>query len=290
LSSSADIVHYMGMTGQHFDQLSDTDKTFINAFSASVVENMTNKLFFRGLYEVLEVALDKDKNTLDLLLDLPASLTPSFARDLAKINEQFQREAVGWRARSKERILGLHPGQYRRNLLGEKVDRVWGMDGFWGIISPVTWSDAKSDPLMKEIAGLRGKVGQTQVYKRKGIDTRKYYHKKTGQSLYDAWMDKMVKHRDFDGLTLRQQLKNFMNTTEYIEAPDIKIEQDDTPKAELIANLVSKFRGDVWKSIEEDNNFRSNYLNSDDELWTTRLSNETLKSVKLKALTDLVGF
>ena len=290
LSSSADIVHYMGMTGQHFDQLSDTDKTFINAFSASVVENMTNKLFIRGLYEVLEVALDKDKNTLDLLLDLPATLTPSFSRDLAKINEQFQREAVGWRARSKERILGLHPGQYRRNLLGEKVDRVWGMDGFWGIISPVTWSDAKSDPLMKEIAGLRGKVGQTQVYKRKGIDTRKYYHKKTGQSLYDAWMDKMVKHRDFDGLTLRQQLKNFMNTTEYIEAPDIKIEQDATPKAELIANLVSKFRGEVWQSIEEDNNFRSNYLNSEDELWTTRLSNETLKSVKLKALTDLVGF
>lgn len=290
LSSSADIVHYMGMTGQHFDQLSDTDKTFINAFSASVVENMTNKLFIRGLYEVLEVALDKKKNTLDLLLDLPATLTPSFARDLAKINEQFQREAVGWRARSKERILGLHPGQYRRNLLGEKVNRVWGMDGFWGIISPVTWSDAKSDPLMKEIAGLRGKVGQTQVYKRKGIDTRKYYHKKTGQSLYDAWMDKMVKHRDFDGLTLRQQLKNFMSTTEYIEAPEIKIEQDDTPKAELIANLVSKFRGAVWQSIEEDNNFRSNYLNSDDELWTTRLSNETLKSVKLKALTDLVGF
>ena len=47
---------------------------------------------------------------------------------------------------------------------------------------------------------------------------------------------------------------------------------------------------DQWKSIEEDNNFRSNYLNSEDELWTTRLSNETLKSVKLKALTDLVGF
>ena len=103
-------------------------------------------------------------------------------------------------------------------------------------------------------------------------------------------MDKMVKHRDFDGLTLRQQLKNFMNTTEYIEAPDIKIEQDDTPKAELIANLDNKFRGKVWQSIEEDNNFRSNYLNSEDELWTTRLSNETLKSVKLKALTDLVGF
>jgi len=291
LSSMADIVHYMGMTGQHFDQLSDSDKTFISAFKASVVENMTNKLFIRGLYETLEVALDKNKSFLDLLrVDLPASLTPSFARDLAKINEQFQREAVGWRARSKERILGLHPGQYRRNLLGEKVDRVWGMDGFWGIISPVTWSDAKSDPLMKEIAGLRGKVGQTQVYKRKGIDTRKYYHKKTGQSLYDAWMDKMVKHRDFDGLTLRQQLKNFMSTTEYIEAPDIKIEQDDTPKGELVANLVSKFRGEVWKSIEEDNNFRSNYLNSEDELWTTRLSNETLKSVKLKALTDLVGF
>ena len=291
LSSMADIVHYMGMTGQHFDQLSDTDKTFISAFKASVVENMTNKLFIRGLYETLEVALDKNKSFLDLVrVDLPASLTPSFARDLTKINEQFQREAVGWRARAKERILGIHPGQYRRNLLGEKVDRVWGMDGFWGIISPVTWSDAKSDPLMKELAGLRGKIGQTKVYKRKGIDTRKYYHKRTGQSLYDAWMDKMAKHRGFDGLTLRQKLKTFMKTVEYMDAPDIKIEEDDTPKADLISNLVSKFRTDVWESIEKDEDFRSNYFNVDEESWTTRLSNETLKTVKLKALTELVGF
>jgi hypothetical protein len=291
LSSMADIVHYVGMTGQHFDQLSDADKTFISAFKASVVENMTNKLFIRGLYETLEVALDKNKSFLDLVrVDLPASLTPSFARDLAKINEQFQREAVEWRARSKERILGIHPGQYRRNLLGEKVDRVWGMDGFWGIISPVTWSNAKSDPLMKELAGLRGKLGQTNIYKRKGIDTRKYYHKRTGQSLYDAWMDKVVNHRGFDGLNLRQKLRNFMKTTEYINAPDIKIEEGDTPKAKLISNLVSNFRTDVWESIEKDNDFRSNYFNVDEESWTTRLSNQTLKTVKLKALTELVGF
>jgi hypothetical protein len=290
MSSMADIVHYMGMTGQHFDELSDTDKSYINALQSSIVENMTNKFFIRGLYETLELALNPKKKAMDLPVNFLGSLTPTIVRDVATMNEQFQREAVEWQAQAKERTLGLHPGQYRRNLLGEKVNRVWGMDGFWGIISPVTWTDKPKDKLMEEIAGLRGKLGQTHVYRKKGVDTRKFYHKKTGQSLYDAWMDKMEKARDFDGLTLRNRLNLLIKSQEYLTAPQIQIDPEDIPKSKLIVNEVSKFRNDVWSEIENDPKFRENFLSNDGDSWTDQITNEGLRNKVLEPLTELVGF
>lgn len=290
MSSMADIVHYMGMTGVTFDELSDTDKTFVDALSASIVENMTNKYFITGLYEVLEVALDPQKTAMDIPRGWAMSLSPTMTRDLVAINEQFQREAVEWQARAKERMLGIHPGQYRRNLLGEKVERVWSMDGWWGIISPITWSDKKNDPIMNEIAGLRGKLGQTQTYRKSGMDTRKFYHKRTGQSLYDAWLDKMSNTVDFDGLTLRQNLNILINSPEYMNAPQVKVNVDDATKADLISNKVTSFKNDVWEQIEQDEDFRNNYLDTDGDSWTNQITNEGLQNKQLKVLTDFVGF
>jgi len=290
MSSMADIVHYMGMTGLTFDELSDTDKTFVDALSASIVENMTNKYFITGLYEVLDVALDPKKTAMDIPRGWAMSLSPTMTRDLVAINEQFQREAVEWQARAKERMLGIHPGQYRRNLLGEKVERVWSMDGWWGIISPITWSDKKNDPIMTEIAGLRGKLGQTQTYRKSGMDTRKFYHKRTGQSLYDAWMDKMSNTVDFDGLTLRQNLNILINSPEYMNAPQVKVNTDDVTKADLINNKVTSFKNDVWEQIEQDEDFRNNYLDTDGDSWTNQITNEGLQNKQLKVLTDFVGF
>lgn len=290
MSSMADFVHYMGMTGQHFDELSDTDKNYVNALKSSIVENMTNKFFIKGLYETLELALNPKKKSMDLPVNFLASVTPTIVRDVASMNEQFQREAVEWQAQAKERTLGLHPGQYRRNLLGEKVDRVWGMEGFWGIISPVTWTDKPKDKLMEEIAGLRGKLGQTHVYRKKGVDTRKFYHKKTGQSLYDAWMDKMEKARDFDGLTLRNRLNLLIKSQEYLTAPQVQVDPEDIPKSKLIVNEVSKFRNDVWSEIENDPNFRENFLSNDGDSWTDQITNEGLRNKVLEPLTELVGF
>jgi len=290
MSSMADIVHYMGMTGQHFDELSDTDKNYINALKSSIVENMTNKFFIKGLYESLELALNPKKKSMDLPVNFLASVSPTIVRDIASMNEQFQREAVEWQAQAKERTLGLHPGQYRRNLLGEKVNRVWGMEGFWGIISPVTWTDKPKDKLMEEIAGLRGKLGQTYVYRKKGVDTRKFYHKKTGQSLYDAWMDKMEKARDFDGLTLRNRLNILIKSQEYLTAPQVQIDPEDIPKSKLIVNEVSKFRDDVWLEIENDPNFRENFLSNEGDSWTDQITNEGLRNKVLERLTEKVGF
>jgi hypothetical protein len=290
MSSMADFVHYMGITGQHFDELSDADKNYVNALKSSIVENMTNKFFIKGLYESLELALNPKKKSMDLPVNFLASVTPTIVRDIASMNEQFQREAVEWQAQAKERTLGLHPGQYRRNVLGEKVNRVWGMEGFWGIISPVTWTDKPKDKLMEEIAGLRGKIGQTHVYRKKGIDTRKFYHKKTGQSLYDAWMDKLEKARDFDGLTLRNRLNILIKSQEYLTAPQVQIDPEDIPKSKLIVNEISKFRNDVWSEIENNPNFRENFLSNDGDSWTDQITNEGLRNKVLERLTEKVGF
>jgi hypothetical protein len=184
------------MTDGRFESLTDADQNMFNMLHATLVVNLSNKYFVRGLNDLLSVMSNPNKDVADIPVDFAASLSPTFLRDLGTINEEFQREAIGWQRQFQSRAYGAHPGQYRRNMLGEKVDRVWGMDGWWGVISPVTWSDAKSDPLMKELAGLRGTLGQSRVYSREGIDSRNFYHTKTGQSLYDAWMAHMSKFRD----------------------------------------------------------------------------------------------
>ena len=143
------------------------------------------------------------------------------------------------------------------------------MDGWWGVISPITWSDAKSDPLMKELAGLRGTLGQSRVYSREGIDSRNFYHTKTGQSLYDAWMDHMSKFRDADtGQTLRTSLKRLMRSDEYKDAPMVKIDDDTETKSELVSTKIAEYRTQAWKDMKKRSKFKKAFKNSEDRIWT----------------------
>jgi hypothetical protein len=293
LSVSADLVHYQGMTGGRFESLSRADQDMVNMLHTTLVTNLSDKYFVRGLNDLLSIMSNPNKDVSSLLGDFAASLSPTLLRDLGTFNEEFQREAIGWQRQLQARAYGAHPGQYRRNMLGEKVDRVWGMDGWWGVISPITWSDAKSDPLMKELAGLRGTLGQSRVYSRQGIDSRNFYHTKTGQSLYDAWMAHMSKFRDADtGRTLRTSLKRMMRSDEYKDAPMVKIDDETETKSELVSTKIAEYRTQAWEDMKKRSKFKKAFKNSEDRLWTESVYTDDVNKGVLPLLTDpaLSGF
>jgi len=293
LSVSADLVHYQGMTGGRFESLSRADQDMINMLHTTLVTNLSDKYFVRGLNDLLSVMSNPNKDVSSIPVDFAASLSPTILRDFGTFNEEFQREAIGWQRQLQSRAYGAYPGQYRRNMLGEKVDRVWGMDGWWGVISPITWSDAKSDPLMKELAGLRGTLGQSRVYSREGIDSRNFYHTKTGQSLYDAWMAHMSKFRDADtGRTLRTSLKRLMRSDEYKDAPMVKIDDDTETKSELVSTKIAEYRTQAWKDMKKRSKFKKSFKNSEDRVWTESVYTDDVNKGVLPLLTDpaLSGF
>jgi len=75
-----------------------------------------------------------------------------------------------------------------------------------------------------------------------------------------------------------------------MNAPHVKVNVDDATKADLISNKVTSFKNDVWEQIEQDEDFRNNYLDTDGDSWTNQITNEGLQNKQLKVLTDFVGF
>jgi hypothetical protein len=289
LSVAADFVHFRGLMGENFTQLTEEDQSILTALHGALVENLANKTFVRGLYDILEITSNKNKSAADWLISFPASFTPSILRDLNSMNDQFQRQAIGWQNKLKDRALGINPGQYRRNILGEKVNRVYSMDGLWGVISPITWSDIDDDSVMREIAGLRDSVGFTRSYMKNKINTSQYYNEDTKQTLYDYWMEEVTKTR-VRGLTLRQELARVFDTEAYKEAPLVKTTDDDETQADFIKSTVRLYRDTAWNKVKDN---KLNFVNIDGEDWKDKqLENIGIKAKELKRFTEpgVVGF
>ena len=100
----------------------------------------------------------------------------------------------------------------------------------------------------------------------------------------------MSKAIDYDGMTLRNRLNLLVKSEEYLNAPQIQIDPEDIPKSKLIVNEISKFRSDIWNEIENDPEFRNNFLSNDGDSWTNQITNEGLRNKVLDPLTELVGF
>jgi hypothetical protein len=289
LSVISDLVHFRGMMGENLQQLTEEDQSLYSAVHGALVENLANKTFVRGLYEILEATSNKDKQIADIPLGWAASFTPTILRDLNSMNDQFQRQAVGWRNKLKDRALGIHPGQYRRNILGEKVNRIYSMEGFWGVVSPITWSDAEVDDVMTELAGLRDSIGFTRSYEKDKLNTSEYYNEDEDQTLYDYWMDEVTKTR-ITGLTLREELKRIFNSTEYLDAPLVKTADEDMTQADLVKEAVTAYRNEAWLKIKDKD---IKFINSDGENWKDQqLKNIGVKAEDLKSLTEpgFIGF
>lgn len=276
LSVHADLIHYLQMSGEGLTQ---DDQDWYNVVHSSFVTNFADKYFLRGLKSVFSL-LDKQQANYNLesaAVDFLSSLSPTLIRDLNQVNQEYQTKAHGFKDKLLERSFGKFPGLYARNLLGEKVERQWTMEGLWGMISPVYMAEDKRDPLMTEIANIREDVGGRQSFTRtevQKVDTRDYRNPKTGISLQDEWMDEMSTVK-IGGKTLRQSLEKLIRSRKYKKAPNFEVTGEKDTKASLVSAELTEYRNKAWKNIKKNKRLRS-YQDSEGRGWYDVLTGETL--------------
>ena len=267
VSVHADLIHYKMMSGEG---LTNDDLEWYNVLRSSFVSNFADKYFLRGLKSFFGL-LDKragDFNAESVAVDFLSSLSPTIIRDLNQMNQEYQTKAHGFRDKLMERSFGKFPGLYARNLLGEKVDRQWQMEGAWGVLSPVYFAEDKRDTLLTELANIREDVGGRQSFYRtetQKIDTRDYRDPKTGISLQDKWMDEMSDIK-INGKTLRKSLEKLIKTKKYKDAPNFEVTDAPHTRASLVKEILDKHRNKAWKEIRKNKKLRS-YTNSEGNSW-----------------------
>ncbi len=276
VSVHADLIHYLQMSGEGLTQ---DDQDWYNVVHSSFVTNFADKYFLRGLKSVFSL-LDKQQANYNLesaAVDFLSSLSPTLIRDLNQVNQEYQTKAHGFKDKLLERSFGKFPGLYARNLLGEKVERQWTMEGLWGMISPVYMAEDKRDPLMTELANIREDVGGRKSFTRtevQKVDTRNYRNPKTGISLQDEWMDEMSTVK-IGGKTLRKSLEKLIKSRKYKKAPNFEVTGETDTKASLVSAELTEYRNKAWKNIKKNKRLRS-YQDSEGRGWYDVLTGETL--------------
>lgn len=276
VSVHADLIHYLQMSGEGLTQ---DDQDWYNVVHSSFVTNFADKYFLRGLKSVFSL-LDKQQANYNLesaAVDFLSSLSPTLIRDLNQVNQEYQTKAHGFKDKLLERSFGKFPGLYARNLLGEKVERQWTMEGLWGMISPVYMAEDKRDPLMTELANIREDVGGRKSFTRtevQKVDTRDYRNPKTGISLQDEWMDEMSTVK-IGGKTLRKSLEKLIKSRKYKKAPNFEVTGETDTKASLVSAKLTEYRNKAWKNIKKNKRLR-NYQDSEGRGWYDVLTGETL--------------
>ena len=274
VSVHADLTHYLMMSGEG---LTNDDLQWYNVLRASFVSNFSDKYFLRGLKSFFGL-LDKragDFNAESVAVDFLSSLSPTIIRDLNQMNQEFQTKAHGFRDKLMERSFGKFPGLYARNLLGEKVERQWQMEGAWGVLSPVYFAKDERDDLMTELANIREDVGGRQSFYRtevQRIDTRDYRDPKTGLSLQDEWMEEMSKIK-ISGKTLRKSLEKLIKSKKYKDAPNFEVTDAPHTRASLVSAILDKHRNKAWKEIRKNKKLKS-YTNSEGNSWLDIITGE----------------
>lgn len=276
VSVHADLIHYLQMSGEGLTQ---DDQDWYNVVHSSFVTNFADKYFLRGLKSVFSL-LDQQQANYNLesaAVDFLSSLSPTIIRDLNQVNQEYQTKAHGFKDKLLERSFGKFPGLFARNLLGEKVERQWTMEGLWGMMSPVYMAEDKRDPLMTELANIREDVGGRKSFTRtevQKVDTRDYRNPETGISLHDEWMDEMSSVK-IGGKTLRKSLEKLIKSRKYEKAPNFEVTGVKETRASLVSAELTEYRNKAWKNIKKNKRLRS-YQDSEGRGWYDVLTGETL--------------
>lgn len=284
LSLTADYMHYMKIMDASGGELLEDEVGLGHLIHVSLAENFANKYFVRGLYELLKT-VDSDTNIENTFVSYLSTLSPGIIRDISQVNEPFQTMASDMESKLKERMLGINPGQYRRNLLGEKVERVWSKEGLWGMVNPIMMSDLPDDPVLREIAGIRGTLGQARTYARQGIDTRKFRND-SNQTLYDAWMDEMSTIK-IGRKTVRERLKKLFESKKYADTP-VESFDNEQSRSEIVAKILSDYRKRAWESMLKKH--PEEFRDENGQVWTDKKKSENITAEQKPSFTDLLNF
>lgn len=273
ISAYADGIHYTMTTG---GDITEEQQGMFNAVFSSFITNFKDKYFLRGLKEMFD--LFDERNPTGRLQTFFANVVGSFfprpVRELATINEEYQKYAIGF----KEKLMmkaGLDTQRIERNMLGEKVERKYTNKGLYGLVSPIYVSTLEKDNVMATIANFHDKFDYQTFFTRGGIDTRVFRNKSNDYPLFQAFADlvsskkktTVIDGRDTTPLTLRKALSVLIKSKEYKEAIEYgEPMEGELSRPKLIKEKISEYRSHFWGVMKEDKKYK-NFVNEDGESW-----------------------
>ena len=221
IGATADAVEMLAYAD--YDDELKTEAEQFNTLAASIVAGVANntmsKTFMQGVMDFSEMMGDPKRYAAGWVSNMGGAMIPysSFRRDLARIQDPYIREA--WTMEDKIRASAGLPGYSegmppRRDLFGQPMRYRGG--SFLGILSPFPDSEAKNDPVLGELSRVMTETRQVPLT----MPGKRIEGMQMSPQEYDHLVRISRTEEIFNGLTLKDQLAQLMDSAIYQDATD----------------------------------------------------------------------
>ena len=245
------VADYTRVMGDDTDDQSGIE--FATALLTSMTSQLTNKLYFKGIADVIDAVSSEDPRVMEkFMLRRLGSYIPTAIAQFAD-NEMKEVRDVA------DAMLARLPGfsdqvEAKRNILGQKrlKPAALGPDR----LSPIARSSGLQEEALLEMERLehgfglpREKIGR--------IDLTEYRNSKTNQSAYDRWQE-LAGEITLGGKTLTDALNKTVASDRYKRLP----EQDDLPegldsmRVQLIQQQIDRYRRSAYRKMLRESPFK----------------------------------
>jgi len=250
----ADIAEFAEMNPRSEGEISES----MIGLSYSIVENMTDKSFLRGLNNVLNVFSDPETYIPKTLKDVGSGLAvPMFLDKIKNYDNEILIRENRTIVDAILRKLPIKSEQIppKRTFLGEAVYKQNPL-GLAGIANPIYISSKRNDIVDAKIQDmLYGfSMPATNYINHKDTDMRDFYNK-DGKQAYDRFMEE-TSTIELDGRNLRASLKGLFKSNmfkgverNYLEGLKAGVSGTEDPRVRLTQHIISRYRRGAKRNI-----------------------------------------
>jgi len=241
------IATLLGTTADISEMLKENDEaneegieqTFM-AMATALSRNVANKSYLAGVQLWADAFQDPERFGDRVLRNYAGTVIPNVFAQAQDYDKQAIREVRS----VADAVLRKTPGgremlDPKRNILGEEKIVDFGTFGF---INPIMSSEAKEDPILREMAELQHGF-RMPSHKMLGgnVDLLEYKNDR-GQSAHDRRLELLQDVR-IGGRTLRQTLSKLINSSKYQNLAKFDAELGvESPRVKQITNVLNKYK------------------------------------------------
>lgn len=244
LGTTADISEMMKENDEANEE--GIEQTFM-AMATALSRNVANKSYLAGVQLWADALQDPERFGDRVLRNYASTIIPNVFAQAQDYDKQAIREVRG----VADAILRKTPGgremlDPKRNILGEEKIVDFGTLGF---INPVMSSEAKEDPILREMAELQHGFRMPSHKMLGGNVDLLEYKNETGQSAYDRRLE-LLQDVKVGGRTLRQTLNKLINSSKYKSLSKFDAELGvESPRVKQITNVLDKYKREAQRQM-----------------------------------------
>ena len=266
LADSVQIAHYYRNSNE-YETAEAGMSAATAALSGSLVRQLTDKNFTRGLSDLFQILSGDMDHTNRWLSDRVRSLLiPNSVRDAAKYADHINGDEDLRATRTwADKMLVSIPGwtdevkDSRRDLLGYKVKRELVGDSILFDFAPTNVRTINDQKISSEIARLSN-AWQLAPRKYKQVDMMDESLMRNGRTLYDRWQQRSTEIK-LRGMDLRQSLRRIIGSQKYQSiSPYLDDDGNVSPRVRMIEAEIRRFRDKAFREmLKEEPELASQY-------------------------------